>query len=177
MPVPSEIPFLELLTFKGVLEPSTSLKGAIRELKHGEQNRNPGAYLDKASPMCSRPQSSIEVDAERTDLDIVFVDQILDFTLQLTPVLDAGWRGVDLDCCRATMATNADLALTEMRVQDPLSMRLRCAAIAISPNVSTTFILLMPARIQRLLSAGAPKGDFGVGVGGPPPKSRLQARA
>ena len=74
------------------------------------------------------------------------------------------------------MATNADLALTEMRVQD-LFMRLRCAAIAISPNVSTTFILLMPARIQRLLSAGVPKGDFGVGVGGPPPKSRLQARA
>ena len=80
MPVPSETrPFGSELSQpcapnrKGVLEPSTSLKGAIRELKHGEQNRNPGAYLDKASPMCSRPQSSIEVDAERTDLDIVFL--------------------------------------------------------------------------------------------------------
>jgi len=45
--------------------------------------------LNKAKPTCSRPQSSIEVDAEGTDLDIVFVDQIPDLTLQLTAVLDA----------------------------------------------------------------------------------------
>ena len=43
------------------LEPPTSLKEAVRELKHVEQNRNPGAYLNKAYPTCSRPQSSIEV--------------------------------------------------------------------------------------------------------------------
>jgi hypothetical protein len=128
MPVPSETqPFGSELhqpcTAKRkaeFLEPSTSLKEAVRELKHVEQNRNPGAYLNKAYPTCSRPQSSIEVDAERTDLDIVFVDQIPDFALQLAVVLDARWRGVDLDCCCATMATNADLALTEMWAQDPL---------------------------------------------------------
>jgi hypothetical protein len=132
------------------LEPPTSLKEAVRELKHVEQNRNPGAYLNKAKPTCSRPQSSIEVDAERTDLDIVFVDQIPDFTLQLTAVLDAGWRGVDLDCYRATMATNADLTLTEMCAQDPLEHAIALRGHRDFTNVSTTVIFLMPARIQRL---------------------------
>jgi hypothetical protein len=102
------------------LEPPTSLKEAVRELKHVEQNRNPGAYLNKAKPTCSRPQSSIEVDAKRTDLDIVFVDQIPDFTLQLTAVLDAGWRGSILIVAVPLWPRTRTLPLPKCALKTPL---------------------------------------------------------
>jgi hypothetical protein len=115
---------------------------------------DPGAYLDKATPMCSRPQSSIEVDAERTDLDIVLVDQIPDFTLRSRRFSMLGGVASILIVAVPLWPRTRTLPLPKCALKTLLSMRLRCAAIAISPNVSTTFIIfLMPARIQRLLSA------------------------
>ena len=132
------------------LEPPTSLKEAVRELKHVEQNRNPGAYLNKAKPTCSRPQSSIEVDAERTDIDIAFVDQIPDSLSNSWRLSMLGGVASILIVAVPLWPRTRTLPLPKCALKTLLSMRLRCAAIAISPNVSTTVIFLMPARIQRL---------------------------
>ena len=130
------------------LEPPTSLKEAVRELKHVEQNRNPGAYLNKAKPTCSRPQSSIEVDAERTDLDIAFVDQIPDLLSSSRRFLMLGGVASILIVAVPLWPRTRTLPLPKCAFKTLLSMRLRCAATAISPDVSTTVIFLMPAEFN-----------------------------
>jgi hypothetical protein len=50
--------------------------------------------------------------------DIAPVDQLPDLGFQLTLVFNAGRRSVDLDHPVGTMATNANLALAEVRTQD-----------------------------------------------------------
>ena len=53
-----------------------------------------------------------------------------------TLVFKAGRRSINLDHPVGTMATNANLALAEVRTQNFLDARLRCAVTAISPSDS-----------------------------------------
>ena len=159
----------------GSLEPPTSLKEAVRELKHVEQIGTPLPIWTKLH-RCEAGRNQALKLMPKEPISILFLlirsQTLLSSSRRLSTL---GGVASILIVAVPLWPRTRTLPLPKCALKTLLSMRLRCAAIAISPNVCTTFILSRPARIQRLLSAKpATRGWSGQEVSAPP-KSKLQA--